>query len=68
MKQIFFKCLVCVGPEIGAANPALNRIDLVPCLRELTSELSDSFIHARMLSPFTLEAGYFTQHEIAKNH
>lgn len=68
MKQIFFQCLVCVGPERSATDPALNQNDLVPCLMELTSELSDSFIHDRMLSPFTLGAGYFTQYEIAKNH
>lgn len=56
------------GAEISAAGAAVNQTDLVPYLMELTLELSDSFVQARMLPCFTVEAGYFTQHEIAKTH
>lgn len=55
-----------LGPEISAADVAVNKIDPVPHLRELISEFNGSFVQARMFS-FASEAGYFTQHEITKN-
>lgn len=63
--KYFLNVWYVLGPEISATDAAINQTDLDPYPMELTLEISDFFVQTRMLSSFTLEAGCFTQHEIA---